>query len=134
MNRTNNRKVRVILALTGISACSLGLIVSISKTTGFVFKASGSSYSLYLQSAKLNPSSTAPSGEGSQTIQTTNGNNITFKYSNVINYTSGWQTLKPGGYFYNPVTNLGSNNKITDVTSVRFESGTNASLSFYFRY
>ena len=133
MKKTNNHHINALLAFTGILGCATGLAIGVTKTLN-VFKASGNAYSLLLQSAKLNPSSTAPSGEASQTIQTVNGNNVTFSYANVINYSGGWQTIKPGGYFYNPVTNSGTNNKITDVTSVRFESGSSSTLSFYFGY
>ena len=112
MKKTNNHHINALLAFTGILGCATGLAIGVTKTLN-VFKASGNAYSLLLQSAKLNPSSTAPSGEASQTIQTVNGNNVTFSYANVINYSGGWQTIKPGGYFYNPVTNSGTNNKIT---------------------
>ena len=136
MNRTNNRKIRALLALTGISGCSLGLIVGLSKTIDVfeISKASGSAYSLYLQTAKFNSNSTAPSSETNKTVQTTLGNNVTFSYFNLINYSNGWQTIKPGGYFYNPVSSSGTNNKITDITSVRFESSSSCSLSLYFGY
>lgn len=123
-----------------LSSAALFTIVAASTSSGTMrslFKAlanPGSANNLTLTTQKISNQSSSYSGELSATVQTTNGNPIELRCSNVINNASGWQTILPNGYFYNPLTNATAHNKITGIESVRFNSNENKSLSLCYGY
>lgn len=59
-------------------------------------------------------------------------NSITLKASNVIKNNNGWQTINPHGYFYNPVSGIGDNNKISGIQSIKYTSDESNALSLYY--
>ena len=123
-----------------LSSAALFTIIAASTSSGTMrslFKAlanPGSANNLTLTTQKISNQSSSYSGELSATVQTTNGNPIELKCSNVISNASGWQTILPNGYFYNPLTNATAHNKITGIESVRFNSNENKSLSLCYGY
>ena len=132
-----NKKVftaKIALATCGILGCVGGLIIS--NTAAHMFRIQGQSgdFSLELNnSKKISNASSSYTSEVSASINTAFGNSVTFKASNVINYASGWQTICSGGYFYNPINNTANKNKLSGVTSIKFESPSNsATLSLYY--
>ena len=63
-------------------------------------------------------------------ITTNKGNIIEIKSFNIVKNNNGWQTLLPGGYFYNPVTLTGHNNKISGVESVSYQGNGELELHY----
>ena len=65
-------------------------------------------------------------------METNLGNQIDLKVSNVVKYNDGWQTINPHGYFYNPVSELGNNNKISGIKSIKYTSDSSNELNLYY--
>ena len=120
----------VALATVVVASASNGSLRSLFKTSANP----GSNNSLYLIDQKISTQSSSYSGEISGNVHTDNNNLIQFKCANVINNTLGWQTILPGGYFYNPLTNSSSHNKITGIESIRFNSDEKKNLSLCYGY
>ncbi len=91
-------------------------------------------YVLSLHNQKISNESTSYIGEISSSINTDKHNSIEIRAYNVLNYNDGWQTLLPQGYFYNPLNNSNYLNKINGITSVRFDSLEDKTLSLYYGY
>ena len=95
----------------------------------------GVDHTLYLDSRNYISGENAQyEGEISATVYTANGNQVNFSSSNVITNNSGWQTILPGGYFYNPLQNSANFNKITGISSVKFNSSGSNNLSLCYGY
>lgn len=120
----------VALATVVVASTSSGTLRSLFKTLANP----GSNNTLYLSNQKISTQSSSYSGEISANVYTDNNNPIEFKCANVINNVCGWQTILPGGYFYNPITNSSSHNKITGIESIRFNSNENKNLSLCYGY
>ena len=129
-----------IVILTILSSISLATVTAISLSVSsirYMFSPlanQGSNYTLNLGEQKISNQNSAYPGEISTNVLTNNNNPIEFKCSNVINYASGWQTILPGGYFYNPLTSSSAHNKITGIESIRFNSNENKNLSLSYGY
>ena len=91
-------------------------------------------YALSLHNQKISGESTAYTGEVSSTIKTALGSNISFKASNVIKYEEGWQTILPGGYFYNPIDESTHHNKISGICSISYTSASSSTLALHYGY
>ena len=132
------RKKLVILTI--LSSISLATVTAISLSVSSIrsmfssLANQGSNYTLNLGEQKISNQNSAYPGEISTNVLTNNNNPIEFKCSNVINYASGWQTILPGGYFYNPLTSSSAHNKITGIESIRFNSNENKNLSLSYGY
>ena len=132
------RKKLVILTI--LSSISLATVTAISLSVNSIrsmfspLANQGSNYTLNLGEQKISNQNSAYPGEISTNVLTNNNNPIEFKCSNVINYASGWQTILPGGYFYNPLTSSSAYNKITGIESIRFNSNENKNLSLSYGY
>ena len=94
----------------------------------------GSNYILNLVDQKISEQDAQYSGEISSIVYTTSNNPISFKCSNVINSNEVWQSILPGGYFYNPILNSSTHNKITGIESIYFSSNDNCELSLSYGY
>ena len=97
-----------------IAVSSGGSVKSLFKTSANL----GSENTLELSTQKISTSTSSYTNEKIALITTSKGNPLTLKCSNVIKNDSGWQTILPGGYFYNPLLNTASYNKITGIESV----------------
>lgn len=131
------KKGFLITSLIGTTALASVVAISSIGGTKSLFRAlanRGSNNTLSLSNQKISNSTSSYSNEQTSTIYTSNNNALTFKCSNVINNASGWQTILPGGYFYNPLTNSSTHNKITGVESVRFNSNGSNTLSLCYGY
>lgn len=84
------------------------------------------------ETQKINASINADSNENSAIVKTDYKNDIEIKFANVINNTTGWQSILPGGYFYNPINNYSHLNKISGIQSIQF-FGT-GSLELHYGY
>lgn len=91
-------------------------------------------YSLNLKSQKISTETSSYVEEQSVVISTGYNNPVTIKASNVIKYDDGWQTILPGGYFYNPIDNSVNHNKITGISSIKYTSEVSSSLSLHYGY
>ena len=81
---------------------------------------------------KIVTGSTPTSSELTGYVSTANNNTIALASSNIINNESGWQTILPGGYVYNPFTNAANHNQISGMTSVKYVG--NGSLELHYGY
>lgn len=81
---------------------------------------------------KITTSSTPSGSEISEYVQTAKNNNVLLSAFNVINNASGWQTILPGGYVYNPYTNATDHNQISGLTSFKYIG--NGSLELHYGY
>ena len=70
------------------------------------------------------------SDEVSGNITTTIGNTIQLNAYKVISNDNGWQSILPGGYFYNPVLNSVQTNKIKGLSSISYVG--NGSLELHY--
>ena len=113
-----------------IAVSSGGSVKSLFKTSANL----GSENTLELSTQKISTSTSSYTNEKIALITTSKGNPLTLKCSNVIKNDSGWQTILPGGYFYNPLLNTASYNKITGIESVRFNSNGSSNLSLCYGY
>ena len=133
---TSKKKItsKIILASIGVLGCVGGLIFGNATAQLFGTFGLAGDYVLDLNSSKkISNAASSYTTEVSANVSTAFGNNVTFKASNVINYDSGWQTICSGGYFYNPINNAATKNKLSGVTSVKFESSNNSdTLSLYY--
>ena len=90
-------------------------------------------YTLLLNSQQKITNSNVPNeNEVSNTVLTGLSNEITLSGYRIVNNASGWQTILPGGYFYNPVTSTSFNNKISGITSIVYTG--NGSLELHYGY
>ena len=120
-----------ILLFSGLGALLISMVSNPQIFAGV--KGQGITYSLTLDSSKKITNNTTPSTyEELSSIYTNQGNDIQIKYSNIINYSLGWQTILPNGYFYNLATSVGDNNKLSGMESVSYEG--NGSLEFHYGY
>ena len=128
------KKKRIVLSILIASINTVVILYSVffNATRTSFNRAAGTNYSLELTNKKISDATTSYVDERSASITTTNGNSITFTASNVIDYSSGWQTVLPNGYFYNPYSNSTNNNKISDIKSIRFDSNDSCTLTLHF--
>ena len=115
-----------------VSVLSISLIANGSN---FINIANGDlePYTLFLnQQQKITTSSIPSESEISGYVKTTNDNSILINGFNVINNESGWQSILPSGYVYNPVTLSGHNNKLSGLTSIKYVG--NSSLELHYGY
>ena len=123
---------KTFLTVFGVGGCVAGFVAGSITTNAYLFRASGSEYTLTLTDHKISTATASYSEEVSANISTPAGNSLTLKASNVINNTSGWQTILPGGYFYNPINSTSHYNKISGIKSIRFESASSCELSLHY--
>ena len=121
----------------GISILTIGLTIGFTqfkKSISFV-AANEPEYELLCNNtSRIINTTTSYTEEVDASISTIYDNKVAIKASNVIKYNDGWQTINPHGYFYNPVSELGNNNKISGIKSIRYTSDTSNSLSLYYGY
>ena len=98
------------------------------------FETKGDNYSLNFDGQEISDAVSSYEGETLSSVSTASGNLLDIKASNVVAYNSGWQTVLPNGYFYNPVNAYGNNNKISGITSIQFTSDGAHSLSLHYGY
>ena len=85
-------------------------------------------YTLSLNNNQKITTATTPSEElVSGYVETTLGNKIQLDGMDIIDNNSGWQSILPGGYFYNPVTS-----KIKGISSIKYVG--NSSLEMHYGY
>ena len=90
-------------------------------------------YEFYLNNNKrISNDTQVYTNEKDAYMETNLGNQIDLKVSNVIKYNDGWQTINSHGYFYNPVSELGNNNKISGIKSIKYTSDSSNELSLYY--
>ena len=78
-------------------------------------------YTLSLdESQKISNASIPSDEEISNTVLTAKNNAITLSGYKIIDKNEGWQTLLPGGYFYNPLDNSPNQNKISGIKSIEY--------------
>lgn len=123
---------KFVLAFFGLAGIAGGLLTDLSSSSLLLYRAAGSEYSVEFTTNKI---TTATSGSTTETLKdftTANGNPFTLGAKNIINYNSGWQTILPGGCFYNPLKNNTTHNKISGIKSIKFESNTSCELSLHY--
>ena len=94
------------------------------KTNNFVLRLDSSQ--------KIEESDSPAISEFTRNVNTSYHNQISISAFNVINNENGWETLLPEGYFYNPVTLDGDNNKISGISSFRYIG--DGSLELHYGY
>ena len=131
------KKERILLTITATTfALTLGIGISMSGSPLPKINASGEGpiYSLNLNNKKIYSSTTPYIEEVESSFNTINNNEIKIKASNVINDESGWQTLLPNGYLYNPLLNVTNRNKISGIKSIVFSSEDSKNLTLTYGY
>ena len=104
------RRIIKALSLTTVAVAVIAMAFNETKASFFktVIKASEANpYTLNFSSLGNNNSES----EQSTVINTAGNNNLEISFSNVISYNNGWQTIKPDGYFYNPINNYNAQHK-----------------------
>lgn len=124
-----NSKLLLTFTSSLLLLTTLSLMTSTKPDTFFV-KGNENGYDLTLSNSTNKISDTTRNEEFSSTIHTTYNNDITINGYNVSNYNEGWQTLLPKGYFYNPVTQVGNNNKISGIKSINYVGSANLELHY----
>ena len=118
------------------TACSLTLtmaIVSVPSTNIEMVKSFETTYVLSLGESQKITNTTIPAGEEiSNTVLTSRNNAITLSGYKIVDNDGGWQTILPGGYFYNPIDNSANHNKISGIKSIEY-IGT-GSLELHYGY
>ena len=98
-----------------------------------VVKSAETVYSLSLDETQKITNSVVPSNdEFSGSVRTIRNNGITLCAYKMINNDGGWQTLLPGGYFYNPIDDSVNHNKISGIKSIEYVG--NGVLEFHYGY
>ena len=119
MNR-KNIIFKTAISVFGLIGCATALALNDPKIS--FFHAAGQKYTLTLANSKrISTRTSSYTDEISTTINTVDGNGVTFKASNVVVYNNGWQTINSGGYFYNPLDNSSNHNKISGIQSIKYE-------------
>ena len=127
------KRQKLIISAALITATTvLGTVMLARRWAPVLSKSSESSYTLSLRNQKISNQTSSYTEEISATVSTTGGAPITIKASNVIANSSGWQTILPGGYFYNPIDNSSFKNKINGLTSISFQASGSDSLTLYY--
>ena len=127
-----SKKVKVLASSFAIAVLGVAIVeVVISKPSNLVLS-SENQYTLNFAGKKISDATSSYEGEKSATVITALNNPITFKAANVIDNDGGWQTILPGGYFYNPIDASSTHNKISGLKSVLFTSGSNVKLSLHY--
>ena len=98
------------------------------------YRTRGTDYVLDFTSQEISERTSSFVDEVTSTVETTNHNEIEFKAANVIRSNSGWQTMLPNGYFYNPLKNVANYNRISGISSVRFDSNDSLNLTLNYGY
>ena len=125
-----DKKNRLIISATCVTATFVAASLLLAKKwSPILSKSDESSYTLRLTNQKISSQTSSYLNEVTSTVTTTNGNEITIKASNVIKNDDGWQTILPGGYFYNPIDGTEFKNKINGLTSISFQSSGSNSLT-----
>ena len=125
-----NKKLLLIgVSTTLLFGSFIGVLLNQSAPT---VKSTNGTISLILENNKISTETSPYNEEISSIINTNLGNQLEIKASNVIDYQEGWQTILPNGYFYNPLNSSAFKNKITGITSIKFESEENKTLSLYY--
>ena len=129
-------KKRTTLLITGgLSVLSIALALTfIHHRQGFTsLNANEPEYEILFNNAKRISNETSSYTNEIDTNATTFYNNsIALKASNIVKNNDGWQTINGHGYFYNPVSELGNNNKISGIKSITYTSDASNTLSLYY--
>ena len=130
-----NKTKTIITICSGVSLLAFSLCVSLIGQNKTLSSVDATEYELILNNTKrISNETSSYSLEHETELTTGNGNQLSLKASNVLLYNDGWQTIMPNGYFYNPVTNNGNNNKISGIQSITYMSNSNNSLALYYGY
>lgn len=128
---------RVLINVGGSALLVLAVVTAVvyNKRHLFHVNADQQDYELLFNSNnRIHEGTSAYTSEENATTTTTIGNQLTLTTSNVVKNNSGWQTINSGGYIFNPVTNVGANNKISGIKSVKYTSNASNTLSLYYGY
>ena len=123
--------------ITGVFATTvLGItVLQLSLNKSFdVIRPRGTDYSLNFAGKQISDATASYSGEKTATVYTGRGNALTIKAANVIVNNDGWQTVLPGGYFYNPIDGTTDHNKISGMSSIGFTAESATTLSLHYGY
>ena len=121
-----------VLTFFSLAGVVGGLLFQTVPTSLSLFRASGSEYTIELTSNKITTATSGSSTEVTKNFNTTSGNVFTLGAKNIVNYSSGWQTVLPGGCFYNPLNNSSDHNKLSGIKSIKFDSNTSCELSLHY--
>ena len=124
----NNKKILLSLSTTTAFLLSIGLGI-FSNPQIFEVSSNEKIYSITLDSNNKITNTTRDS-EFSNGVYTALSNVVTLTGYNVSEYDNGWQTLLPGGYVYNPLTQEEGNNKIKGIKSIRYIGSSNLELHY----
>ena len=129
-------KKKILLSFLISLFVSIGVAVVVESRGQLIvpLKTKGTNFVLNLNSQNISDRDSSYDGEISASIQTTDRNVIEFKSSNVISNNSGWQTILPHGYFYNPLNESINHNKISGIASIRFDSNEDKTLTLHYGY
>ena len=113
-----------------VGVCAL--FVAVCSNNYRIIPSKGSNYVLDFENKKISDRTSSFVEEITTPVATNAGNTINVKVSNVVEYQDGWQTILPNGYFYNPIDDSANHNKISGISSIRFDSQSGLSLSLYY--
>ena len=126
-----NKKI-LFTSIISIGVLSAFSVMLFDKSLPVFSSPSGTDFTLAFNNQKISNRTTSSTEEISANVLTGKGNQIQIKSANVVAYNSGWQTILPTGYFYNPLTDSSYNNKISGITSIRFESLGSETLTLHY--
>ena len=124
----NSKKILLSLSTTTAFLLSIGLGL-FSNPQIFEVSSNEKIYSITLDSNNKITNTTRDS-EFSNGVYTALSNVVTLTGYNVSEYDNGWQTLLPGGYVYNPLTQEEGNNRIKGIKSLRYIGSSNLELHY----
>lgn len=129
-------KVKYVIPFVAVFCSVLAITTAslLSSPNSYSMNADNEPYSLVFSSSNKISNQEQAYPEETTTIRTINNNEIAISSSNVIEYNTGWQSILPGGYFYNPLTNDTYKNKLNGIKSIKYESEGNNSLSLQYGY
>lgn len=118
-------------ALAAFMTCGVFTYVLLDNQANLIALGETPSPSIQLdENQRISTSNIPSAGEISSIIKTRLGNSITLSGFNVVNYSSGWQSLLPGGYFYNPINSSTYKNKISGLKSITYNGSGTLSLHY----
>ena len=124
-----NKKTIANIALLLLVVGGIFLAVYSIKDSSFSFIANENDFLLTLDSSsKISNENEEYIDEKEGHIRTKYNNQITVYSSNLLNNNSGWQSLKPYGYFYNPILE-DDLNKISGLKAIEFKGDSGDQLS-----
>lgn len=128
-------KTFLYITITSLSVVSLVFALSSKNIKTSVLTKGDTSFNLSMDnSQKITLNDSFSGTEITNNVRTRLDNQISLAGYNIVNNATGWQTLLPGGYFYNPINSSTHKNKISGISAIKFETEDNKNLSLSYGY